>query len=301
MAVDLDGSRHRLFHERMQAEQQEGNPIKQGITAPARDRLIRDIEAAATRVDDKTMQVVSYSGAILKEVQRVFGRGPNTIGLAYTPKMPLEHFLSVLEIAANILYSATRIEKYIGELQSILKDDLSAFRFVRVSADPRHTWHIQLIDNEHLHREIVDRTFELTRVVAFESAQRDYAEAWKHYSRGDFDDALVNAHKALESACKIIIKRVDPTSTPDDLQTNQLIPLLVSLDIIPSRMLYSATKLAELLTNAGTLRNNAGTGHGSLDLASPEAAVTLLGLRLAGTYVSHLATRWEQLKPRTSS
>jgi hypothetical protein len=75
-------------------------------------------------------------------------------------------------------------------------------------------WQIQQIDNEHLHTVIVDRTFELTRITEFASAQRDYAEAWMHFSRGDFDDALVNAHKAFESAAKVIIKRVDPHDMP---------------------------------------------------------------------------------------
>jgi hypothetical protein len=214
---------------------------------------------------------------------------------------PTDTFLTLLEICVARLWRHRARLSDVELLQSILADDLSAFRFRNVGSTEAPEFHLQLIDNEHLHREIVDRTFELTRNAAFESAQRDYREAWKHYSKGDLDDAVVNAHKALESAAKIVIKRVDPASTPDHLQTNQIVPELLRLDVLPTRLNNIVGNLQQIFLSAGSLRNTAGTGHGSPDLKGPEATVTLLALRMSGTLVSFLAERWEQMKSKSDA
>ena len=144
---------------------------------------------------------------------------------------------------------------------------------------------------------LTNRTFELTRLAEFASAQGDYADAWKHYSTGNLDNALTDAHKAVESACKAVIKKADPTSTPENMQLRPLVDNLVCLNIIPQGLTHVCGQLEQIFRSAGTLRNQAGAAHGSLDVTSPEASVALLGLRLSGTLIAFLAERWIQVEP----
>jgi hypothetical protein len=298
MVLDLDGTRPRFFHERVKVEEHQGDPLHRGVSKDARARLVREIESLAWTLGINNAPRQSLMPVINADVGRVLGER-YIVSEPHVALWDLPVFLSFLEISAGNLYFWRRLMSDINALQSLLRDDQSSFRFrdVGTSPDLKDKFQLQLIDNEHLHRVVTDRTFELTRIAEFDVAQRDYAEAWKHYSRADFDDALVNAHKAFESAAKAIIKRVDNARNPDQMVTNQLAPALVQLDILPQRMNTIVTNLQQIFTSAGTLRNAAGTGHGSLDLASPEASVALMGLRMSGTLIAFLAERWEQMRP----
>jgi hypothetical protein len=292
MEIDLDGDRPRYFHERLKVEGQQGSPVRRAVSKDARERLMREVVSRAYERDPYGGHM-SFLDEITNEVHRVIGVYIEAYAAA-SSKMTNEHFLTVLEVALMHLWSKRRKAEDIDTLQSILADDLSAFRIRRVGIH----LHLVPVDNPHLHTEIVDRTFELTQNTAFASAQRDYTEAWTHYLKGDFDDAILNAHKAFESAAKVVIKRVDPSSAPENLQTNRLVPELVRLEIIPQGGFATmADNLRLMLLNSGVLRNKAGTGHGSIDLSSPEASVAVLGLRLSGTLISFLCERWEQMKP----
>lgn len=301
---DLQGKRRRYFRERKLAEANAGKPVKKDVSPDARRRLVREIDTRATAFSVHAVGDVSFFPTILERVREITGidmvfHGPEALAAT----MPVDDFLQFLEIAMEMLWSYRHNPTDVDALQSILADDVSAFRFRAVEEpDAVHLelrFEIHEIDNAHLTREVVDKTFELTTAADFASAQRDYAEAWRNYARGDLDGALVDAHKAFESAAKVIIKRVDPTSNPEQMQTNQLVPELKRLDILPGRLGNLLTPLTQVFQNAGALRNAPGTGHGSLDLASPEANAALLGLHLSGSLVFFLAQRWETMKPRS--
>lgn len=292
MSLDHHGGRQRYFHERAKVEAQVGNPVRPDVSIAARERIWREIQTlAGSEVHG------SFISEIDQEVERVLGY--NAHGKMRQPEY-LMQFLSMVEIGVEFIWSYRAEIEDVRAIQSLLADDLSAFRLRDVGPPRNRVFQIHLIDNPHLHSEIVDTTFELTREAAFASAQQDYAEAWTHYTRGDLDDAVVNAHKALESAMKLAIKRVDPTKTPENMQTNQLVPLLAQLDILPSRLQNLVVGLNQIFMNSGSLRNSAGTGHGSVDLSSPEATVALMALRLSGTLVSFLVDRYQQMKPTTT-
>jgi hypothetical protein len=302
MAVDLEGSRPRYFMERAKAEAQAGNPVHQDVTRPTRRRLMREVENLAFTLDE-WHQRRTFIGNITNEMNRVIELPPP---LRTFTRQTLEEvaaevdrdiFLTMLEISMSIIWSFRRDESDVKKLQSILADDLSAFRFRNVGARQREKFELHLIDNEHLHREITDRTFELTRVAELASAQRDYADAWRHYSKGDLDDAVSNAGKAVESACKAVIKKVDSTTAPENLNLGPLVTLLVQRSVIPAAMTGVATHLEQIFRASGGLRNQAGAGaHGSVDLITQEASVALLALRLSGTLISFLSERWQQMK-----
>jgi hypothetical protein len=301
MPLDLDGNRPIYFHERVANEQRQGYPLHEDVSLNARRRLFREIEARANAVFHGQSRAVPFVNGIIQEIRVVLGNDyfHPTDFATHCPDWPLHSFLTALEISANVLYRMKRLTGDIEVLQSVLRDDLSVFRFRDVGTRPdlSDKFQIQKIDNEHLHREVVDRTFELTRVGELAAAQGDYADAWKHYSKGDLDDAVSNAGKAVESACKAVIKKVDPASTPDNLNLGPLVTLLVQKNVIPSAMAAIATHLEQIYRASGGIRNQAGTGaHGSVHPTTPEESVALLGLRLSGTLISFLAERWLQIK-----
>ncbi len=297
-----DGKRNRLWSERKRVERQqadpEGNPLHDDVTVPTRERIFRDMRAWLGRCPTDKVVTVDRWGQFLQVVAQKLG----PLAEAKTGRQEFEYsttdeFLDVLELAVNFHWLCRRMPSEIDEINSLLADDRSRFRIRNVRTPQAAHYEVHHIDNKHLHVEVVDRTFELTRIAEFASAQRDYAEAWKHYSKGDLDDAMTNALKAVESAGKVVIKKVDPQRDVGDKALGNLIKTMMELDIIPSQLQTSANALNTLLQNAGVLRNVPGVGHGSLGVESPEAATALLALRLSGSLVSFLAARWMQMKP----
>jgi len=301
MALDLNGGRPRFFHERLQNQQQEGFPLHDGVSTEARERILREIASRAFAVFHGKTEATPILSGLMDEIHIVLGGlrpHPMSFATDYA-KWPLERFLSLIEISVNFIYRFKRTKSDVQVLQSILRDDLSVFRYVDTGMRPdlSDKFQIQKIDNAHLHRTIVERTFELTRVAELASAQGDYADAWKHFSKGDLDDAVTNAGKAVESACKAVIKKTDPTSTPENLNLGPLVTLLVQKDVIPAALNHIANHLEQIIRGSGGLRNQAGTGaHGSVDPTTPHESVALLALRLSGSLISYLAERWLQIK-----
>lgn len=305
MPLDHEGNRRRYFSERLRADENADSPLRDSISTATRHRLYKEIESFTERVIINGASS-SFTYLISEELEKIYAGSHPQRSLANVLLMPSSQggdaeVFTALEVSAEIIWRLHHSYAPIQRLQSILKDDCSVWRFRNVGTEEMPEFQIQRIDPPHLHREIVDRAFELTRLTAFAAAQRDYADAWRHYSRGDFDDAVVNAGKAVESACKIVIKRVDSTQTPDNLQLGPLVTFLGQLDILPTRMQAVYSSLHAIFASSGSLRNAAGNAHGSLTLSGPEESVTLLALRLSGSLITFLAERHEQMKPPAPS
>jgi hypothetical protein len=291
MSIDLEGDRTRYFHERVHKDAHQGDPLHPDVSLEARHRLVRDIEAIMYTLASQQKLI----NRVREHTHRVFGHTKSETSLER------DQFLTFLEIAVGYICAQAGsrdpqfYDEHVYELQSILADDHCSFRFVETGLkDPHRRFQIQQIDNKHLHEVIVDRTFELTRDAPFASAQGDYADAWKSYSKGDLDDAVFKAGRAVESACKIVVKAKDPQSTPENINLGPLVNELVRLNVIPQQLTHVCGQLEQIFRNSGTLRNQAGTGHGALVPTSPEATVALFALRQSGTLISFLAERLKQ-------
>lgn len=301
MTLRQGGTRARYYAERKKVEAQQGNPVRENLSEATRRRIAREI-VARTWFRDADGLDAHFRDWMCAELNRVLLPSTSlswrSLFDSHLAKLPLDDFLQALEICVTYIvrYRANPLTD-INVLQSLLADDLSAYRLVDTGKGNKPRYQVQRIDNMHLHTEITDRTFELTQIAGLASAQRDYADAWRHYSRGDLDDAATNAGKAVESACKAVLKKIDPTSTPEEMNLGPLVTLLVQKDVIPSAMTSIATHLEHIFRASGGLRNQAGTGaHGSVDLTTSEASVALLALRLSGTLIAFLAERWTQIR-----
>lgn len=291
MPITLEGGRRRYFSERAHVREVEGNPIRREVSEKARLRLTREIYSMLqVRGSGPGTAQGNYAASLAVEWHRFDGsRALSAVHLESAAGFALPRFLDFLELSAKWVHMFEG-DRGINVLQSILADDCSAYRFKAVQ-DARQApeFHIMLVDNEHLHREVVDRTFELTSLPAFAPAQRDYAEAWQAYRRSDFDDAIFKGGRAVESACKVAIVSADPARDLSRANLAQVVPMLVELGLLPSRSQSVISSLSGVFTHSGALRNQAGVGHGSTDLSGPEAHVTLFALRLGGTLISFLA------------
>jgi len=101
----------------------------------------------------------------------------------------------------------------------------------------------------------------------------------------------------VESACKIVIKRADPSLPCEDKVLTKLVEMLAQSNILPSTMQNVFAQLKAIFSASGSVRNSPGAAHGSLELVSPEASVVLLSLRLSGSLIAFLAERYEQIRP----
>lgn len=210
---DLEGKRPRYFSERKVAGDT-GSPVERAVSSTARGRLTREICYRAVTLGEGSQGFIED---ICERFHTVTGiRLPDSSDdLAHELQaMSIDNCLTFLEVAMNGLWDGRSRKEDFHVLQSILADDASVFRFRESpSGEPRFT--IIEIDNPHLMREIVDRTLELTANLELQAAQADYEGAWRAYARGEFAQALVSASRAYESAAKVIIKRVDPDSSPE--------------------------------------------------------------------------------------
>jgi len=299
MGIDLEGKRDRLWSERNKVDAQQGYPLRVAVSTEVRGRLIREIAALAY----SRVKRVPFHGEIVDLLNRRFGTTGaghsfrwDALELEVTEYASLDRFLDILEICADMIWENRREPSDLDLFQSLLADDLSAFRLTLVGSGETERVQVMHLDNEHLHRAITDRTFELTRLAEFASAQGDYADAWRHYSKGDLDDAVSNAGKAVESACKVVVKKVDPASTPENENLGPLVGMLKANGVFAPALTHVTTQLEQIFRGSGKIRNQAGAAHGSLDPSSPEASVALLALRLSGTLISFLAERLSQMQ-----
>jgi len=305
MTISQDGHRTRYYAERKKVAAQQGKPLREDVTSATRRRIANELTRRSYFLDDFS-EVVRFDDVAVGDMNRVLDRK----GFNQISELSLDHHLEGLHIDDFLLAieiwvdHAVRYRKpleLIGDLNlinSLLADDLTVFRVLDSGAGNLPRYRLDRVDNEHLYKTITDRTFELTRVADFAAAQGDYADAWRHYSKGDLDDAVANAGKAVESACKAVIKKVDPSATPEHMNLGPLVGELVRLQIIPAQLTHTCTHLEHIFRGSGTLRNQAGAAHGSLDPTSPEASTALLALRLSGTLIAFLAERWTQLRPK---
>lgn len=301
MKISHDGARRRYYADRQKQEAAAGFPLEAEVSTETRARIIRYVRRHSTYVAGGVSK--DFEPALREDLREHFGGSTvdwsNTYFDHTIGKFDLDEFLQMLEMAAEriIRYRSSPVSD-INVINSLLADDSSAFRLVNVGDEKKPLIHVQKIDNEHLHMVLTDRTFELTRIAEFASAQNDYAVAWKHFSTGELSVAVTNAGKAVESACKVVIKKVDPNSTPENMNLGPLVGLLVDKDIIPAKLVGVSNHLEQIYRASGGFRNEAGKGaHGSVDVTTPEASTALLALRMSGTLISFLAERWLQMKP----
>lgn len=295
-----DGKRKRVWSERKKVERhladRAGHPLHDDVTLQTRERIFRDMRAWLKRCPTSTPSSVDRWGQFVQLVEQKLGDlQAARLDRQEFRDMTTDEFVDVLEMATNFHWLMRRMPSEIDEINSLLADDRSRYRLRNVGTPQAAHYEVQHIDNKHLHTVIVDRTFELTTIGEFSSAQNDYAQAWREHTKAVFDQAIFLAARAVEAACKLVVSKVDPAADINDKSLNAVTVKMSELGIIPSQFQTTATALNSILQTSGVLRNVPGVGHGSLEVENFDASLSLLALRMSGSLISFLAARWIQM------
>ena len=117
------------------------------------------------------------------------------------------------------------------------------------------------IDDEFTHAEIVKPTLQILRQPYLQGAQTEFLNAYEHYRKGRFEEAINECLKAFESTMKSIYERhgwhYSKTSTVD-----QLISIGFDKELIPRHWKSSYNNLRTLLSSSVPTGRNFLGGHG---------------------------------------
>lgn len=135
------------------------------------------------------------------------------------------------------------------EINEVLYIHNSSWRFVNGNA--------VLIDSEYIQREIYAKTVELLKTNKAYGALEEFQEAINDLTTSETKDAVVSAHKSVESTMKVVLGKGS-----EKLRFGQLLRQLVDSDIIPEYYEGFLNNFEQLALGVGKERNLPGRGHG---------------------------------------
>lgn len=171
------------------------------------------------------------------------------------------------------------------ELNTIFEIQDSPWRLVNKS--------IIRVDSEYLHSEVIAKTQALLRENAASGALEEFSEAVSCLTGGRTKDAVINAHKSVESVMKICLGVKGPK------RFGELLRLIIESNIIPEYYKEFMTHFEKLALAAVKERNLPARAHGqgaeSTEVAKPLAE---FAVHLAGAVNLFMIQRWIDSRPK---
>ena len=118
------------------------------------------------------------------------------------------------------------------------------------------------IGSELLHEEVMKPAMTLLREPHFAGADAEFRKALGHYRHGEYEDAITECHKALESTLKVICGRRGWPFNAERVTAKQLRAIVFEKGLIPSYLQGQFGGLHGCLAGPSTIRNRSG-GHGA--------------------------------------
>lgn len=174
------------------------------------------------------------------------------------------------------------------ELNDCLAMNNSSWRIVAGQA--------MLIDSEYLHIEVRAKTLRLLKEGDATGALEEFQDAIGDLQTGDTKDAVVKAHKSIESVMKTAL------GTSEHLTFGKLLERLLKCGLIPAYYEEFLVHFEKLALGAVKERNRPGTGHGQGNVAV-DVPRSLAGfvVNLAGSINLFIIERWLESKGATKS
>lgn len=191
------------------------------------------------------------------------------------------HVLDVVEAWFN--QNPKRARECENELNDIFVIHNSPWRVVNGQ--------LMLVDSEYLHREVHAKTIRLLEECEIQGALEEYQDAISDLTSGETKDAVVNAHKSVESVMKAVLE------TEEHHTFGTLLDLLIKSSIIPTYYDEFLKHFEKLTLGAVKERNLPARGHGQgkkLTVVSPSLAEFVVNL--AGAINIFIIKHWVETR-----
>lgn len=178
---------------------------------------------------------------------------------------------------------SSKVAKCEKELNDLFEIHNSPWRIVNAT--------VFLVDSEYLHDEVVAKTLRLMRENSMEGALEEFNEAVSCLTGGKTKDAVIKAHKSVESVMKTVL----------GAQTHRFGELLADLiksGIIPDYYKKFLRHFEELVIGSAKERNRPGTGHGQgAEPIEVPRSLAEFAVHLAGSINLFIINRWIESRP----
>ena len=169
------------------------------------------------------------------------------------------------------------------ELNDILTINQSSWRIVNGEA--------MLVDSDYLHQEVRAKTIHLLKECKAAGALEEYQDAINDLTNGETKDAVVKAHKSVESVMKTVLE------TKEHLRYGQLLTRLVKSDIIPQYYEDFLKHFEQLALGAVKERNLPARGHGQgRETTIVPHCLAEFTVNLAGTINVFIIKHWIEIQ-----
>ena len=189
--------------------------------------------------------------------------------------------LDIIEACSEKINQQTECEQ---ELNSLFEIHNSPWRVVNAT--------VVLIDSEYLHNEVIAKTQNLLQENSVFGALEEFTKAVSCLTESNTKDAVVYAHKSVESVMKTCLE------TKKHLTFGKLLEKLIKSGLIPEYYEEFLVHFEKLALGAVKERNLPGRGHGQgQEPTEVPKCLSEFAVHLAGTINLFILRRWIESRP----
>jgi hypothetical protein len=179
----------------------------------------------------------------------------------------------------------SRVAECEKELNNLFEIHNSPWRIVNAT--------VFLVDSEYLHSEVVAKTQSLLRENSVAGALEEFTEALSCLTDGRTKEAVVSAHKSVESVMKTVLE------TQEHLTFGHLLANLIKSGVIPDYYEEFMAHFEKLALGAVKERNRPGTGHGQgTEPKELPKSLAEFAVHLSAVINLFLIRRWLESRPK---
>lgn len=170
-------------------------------------------------------------------------------------------------------------------LNDALSMNRSPWRFVNSEAI--------LVDSDYLHEEVQAKTLRLLKSGRAFGALEEFEGAIQDLQSGESKDAIVKAHKSVESVMKVALE------TEEHFTFGRLLADLIKSGVIPYYYEEFIKHFEKLALGAVKERNRPGRGHGQgPEVSSVDRSLAEFAINLAGSINLFIIQRWLETRKK---
>lgn len=177
---------------------------------------------------------------------------------------PTDDVLDLIEVALHIIGEYARrkhhtaphsaVSQDVDELNRRFREHGVGYRIERLK--------VVKIGSDLLHEEAVKLAVAVLRGPGYAGADAEFGKALGCFRHGQYEDAITECHKALESTLKVICERRGWPFDAEKTTAKQLLDIVFREGLIPSYLQDQFGGLRSVLGGISTTRNRSG-GHGA--------------------------------------